>query len=369
MNKKNINPQINILSKFNSSNLLDSVLSAFNLIEHNVSIMDKDLNILWANKAFVNRLGMDMEHVLDEKCYFLWHRIKSPCENCPCIRALQTGNIESFERATKEGRYYILHAIPLKINGEINGVLEIGKEITKEKLVDSKISEVIKLEGIYEMLDNFSHQFNNIFTGIYGFAQLLKNRLDDEISKKYLQSLIESIEKGSKFMHSLSNLKNIPSIKKVFDLNHLIISIRDLIEEIAGDKIKIEFSLTNEVPLISADPFQIKEVVVELVQNAKNSIIEKGIIVISTEKLMINDESKVLLSISDTGEGMDEETIKKCFEPLFSTHPLRFGLGLSVIKNIIDKNDGTIELNSIPRVGTTVKILFPETTLPQAQDT
>lgn len=347
----------------------ESLFSIFENIEHNMSIMDKELNVLWSNKAYAERLGMDPEDVKGKKCYSLWHKRSSPCEGCPCVKALKTGSIETAERISDEGRHYILTGIPLKDNGEIKAVFEIGKEVTEKKIIDEKFREAIKLEGIYEVLDNLTHQFNNIFNGIYGFAQLLKERATDKNYSLYIEKLIESVEKGSKLIKALLALGKSPSVAKVFDLNFLIISTKEVLKNIAGEKINLEISLTRESSLIEGDPQQIRECLVELVQNAKDAISDDGIIKISTEKTKTDSQEKVVLTISDTGHGMDEEILQRCFEPLFTQDPRKFGLGLSIVKNIVQKHKGFIEVKSSPNVGTTVKIFFPFATLQQEQDT
>lgn len=357
------------MKELNPINLIENhLISIFNIIEHNLSIMDKDLNILWTNKAYVDRLGMNSEDILGKKCYTLWHKRVSPCEGCPCVKALRTENIETSEVITQEGRHYILIAIPLKENEEIKGVFQIGKEITEKKIVDEKFKEIIKLEGIYEIIDNFAHHFNNIFNGIYGFAQLLKKHIKDKENLIFVEKLIESVEKGSNFIKALLALKTTSSTMKVFDLNYLIISMKEVLKNIVGEKIKIEFFLSKEDMMIKGDPLQIREVLAELVQNAKNSILNDGVISILTEKIKKMDEEKIVLTISDTGHGMDEETLKKCFEPLFTLDPRRFGLGLSIVKNIVQKHNGSIEIKSYKNSGTTVKIYFPSATLQQEQD-
>lgn len=347
----------------------ESLNSIFNSLEHNLSIMDKELNVLWCNKVYAERLGITYENVLGKKCYALWHKRITPCEVCPSVKAFQTGNTETVEIISAEGRHYISTAIPIKENGQIKAVFEIGKEITEKRIIDEKFKEIIRLEGIYDVIDNLAHQFNNIFNGIYGFAQLLKQRIRDEELLTMVEKLIESTEKGSKFIKALLALEKTPSVTKVFDLNFLIISTKEVLRSIAGEKVKLEFSLSKENPLIKGDPLQLREVLVELIQNAKDAIHDEGVISISTEKVRINSQEKVVLTISDTGCGMDENTLQKCFEPLFTHDPRKFGLGLSIVKNIIQKHDGIIEIQSSPKLGTTVKILFPSTTLPQEQDT
>ncbi|WP_353685815.1 ATP-binding protein [Thermodesulfovibrio sp. 3462-1] len=347
----------------------ESLISIFDSLDHNMSIMDKELNILWANKAFAERLGMNPEDVKGKKCYSLWHKRSSPCEGCPCVKALQTGNTETAENISDEGRHYILTGFPLKENGEIKAVFEIGKEVTEKKIINEKFKEAIKLEGIYEVLNNLTHQFNNIFNGIYGFAQLLKERVTDKNYSPYIEKLIESVEKGVKLIQDLLALRKAPSMTKVFDLNFLVISTKDVLKNIAGEKINLKISLSKESPLIKGDPQQLREVLVELVQNAKNAIPDEGVISISTEKIKIDTEEKIVLTISDNGVGMDKETLEKCFEPLFTQDPRKFGMGLSIVKNIVQKHNGFIELKSSPHTGTTVKIFFPLATLQQEQDT
>ncbi len=356
------------MKKLNLKLIENYLISIFNIIEHNLSIMDKDLNILWTNKAYVDRIGMNSEDILGKKCYALWHKRVSPCEGCPCVKALSTDNIETIERISQEGRHYILTAIPLKENEEIKAVFQIGKEITEKKIVDEKFKEVIKLEGVYEIIDNLAHQFNNIFNGIYGFAQLLKKHTENKEILIFVEKLIESVEKGSNFIKALSALKTTPCTMKVLDLNFLIISMKEILKNIVGEKIKIEFFLSKEDLLIKGDPLQLREVLAELVQNAKNAILNNGVISISTEKIKKMDEEKIVLTISDTGHGMDKETLKKCFEPLFTLDPRKFGLGLSIVKNIIQKHNGFIEIKSYQDSGTTVKIYFPSATLQQELD-
>ncbi|WP_353684196.1 ATP-binding protein [Thermodesulfovibrio sp. 3907-1M] len=347
----------------------ESLFSIFENIEHNMSIMDKELNVLWCNKVYAERLGMTPEDVKGKKCYSLWHKRSTPCEGCPCVKALKTGSTETAERISDEGRHYILTGIPLKENGEIKAVFEIGREVTEKKIIDEKFKEAIKLEGIYEVLDNLTHQFNNIFNGIYGFAQLLKDRVTEKNYSLYIEKLIESVEKGAKLIQALLALRKTPSLAKVFDLNSLVISTKEVLKNIAGEKINLEISLSKESPLIKGDPQQLREVLVELVQNARNAMPEHGVISISTEKIRTDLKENIVLTVSDTGHGMDKETLEKCFEPLFTQDPRKFGLGLSIVKNIVQKHNGFIEVKSSPHAGTTVKIFFPSATLQQEQDT
>jgi|GEM_PF-796774 len=337
----------------------NTLISIFESISDHIVILDKDLNIIWANRVYSERFGLNINDIIGKKCYKLLEKKDAPCIDCPNVKALHTGKIENIEKVRDEGRYYILTGIPIYEKGQIKAVVEIGKEITEKKVIDEKFKETIKLEGVYEILDNVAHQFNNIFNGIYGFSQLLKNRVDDKELLDLIDNVTTSVEKGSKFIKALLGLKKTPSIQKVFDLNFLIISTKNVIKHIVGEKIKLEFILTKEAPLIKGDPMQIREVVLELIQNSRNAIHDTGTISISIEKMRIGLAEKVVLTISDTGCGMDEEIIQHVIKPLFTTDPGRFGMGLPIIRNIVNKHNGELEIKSKLRYGTTVKIYFP----------
>ncbi|MDI1472606.1 MAG: PAS domain-containing sensor histidine kinase [Thermodesulfovibrio sp.] len=343
---------------FNFDINAEDLTEIFNNIEHNLSLLDEEFNVLWANKAYIERLGKTYDKVIGKKCYSLWHHRDKVCENCPCDEALKTNRVETNERISAEGRYYLLTAIPLKYSKNKKLIFEIGKEITETKIAKEKYREAIESQAINSILTNFTHQLTNILTGIYGFAQLLEKNIKEEKMQKYLYNLIIASEKGLKFVNALKKLKSSISNEAIFNLNYLLISLKNTIKEILGDDIILETSLSEIPQLIKGDPLQIRELIIELIKNAKNFIQGKGVVSISTEKV----NSKVLLKIQDSGQGMDEETLKHCFDPLFSTDPKKFGLGLTIVKGIVEAHNGYIEIKSKKDSGTTVNIYFPSVT-------
>lgn len=343
---------------FNFDISAEDLTEILNNIDHNLSLIDEEFNILWANKAYIDRLGRKYNQVIDKKCYSLWHHRDKVCENCPCDKALKTHKVETNERITAEGRHYLLTVIPLKYSKNKKQIFGIGREITETKIAKEKYKEVIKSQAINSILANFIHQLTNILTGIYGFAQLLEKNIEDEKLQKYLYNLIIASKKGISFVNALKKLKPTISDEAIFDLNYLLISLKNIIKEILGDDIILETSLSEIPQIIKGDPLQIKELIIEILKNAKNSIQGNGVVSISTEKV----NSKVLLKIKDSGQGMDEKTLKKCFDPLFSTDPKKFGLGLTIVKGIVETHNGYIEIKSKKDSGTTVNIYFPSVT-------
>lgn len=338
----------------------------FNYIEDNLSILDEECNILWANKAYYNRLGKQLGEIIGKKCHDLWHNLNSPCPNCPCVKTFKTDKTEVNDRITPEGRHFILVGIPIKTKENKKLVFEIGREITEKKLSKEQYIEILQLKAFNSLINDFCHQLNNIFTGIYGFAQLLRKDIQNEKSEKHFIKLTDSINKGIQFLKTLEKLKNIRTEEKIFDLNYLLISMKHVLKElINNDNITLNISTNVSSPLIKGDVFQIRELLVELIKNAKNSILDKGAIDIKVDKI----DAKVILIVKDTGVGMSDKVLKKCFEPFFTTDPSKFGLGLTIVKNIVEKMNGSLEIKSEPSLGTTVRVYFPEAILPQEQDT
>lgn len=343
-----------------------SLTEIFNNIDDNLSILDSECNVLWANKAYCDRLGKDFSEISGKKCYSLWHHLSSPCVNCPCIKALKTNRTELVERITAEGRHFILIGIPIVNNMRRKLVFEIGKETTSNKLIDERAIELAKANAINHIIGEFSHQFKNIFTGIYGFTQILMKEIRDKKQVDVLEKLIKSLEKGKSFLKALERINSSTFTDVVFDLNYLLISIKNALNELIHDKkIKLNLHLSKSPSVIRGDPSQIREIIIELIKNAKDSIENEGLIDLIVEK----KKSKVILTVKDNGVGMDRLSKQKCFEPFFTTDPRRFGLGLTIVKNTVERLSGSIRIKSFPGTGTTVKIYFPEAILPQEQGT
>ncbi len=342
----------------------DILTEVLNNISDNLSILDEVGNVIWANSSYIRRLGKNFKDITGQKCYALWHNLNSPCSNCPCFKAFKTKKIEIYEKTTPEQRHFLLIAIPFKTKYNKKLVFEIGREITEKKIIE-KYVEFIQMKAFTNIVNELCHQLKNIFTGIYGFAQLLKEDIQNEKAHKRLNSLMNSIKKGNDFLKALEKFRRVDTENKIFDLNYLLISMEDSLKEIIdNENIKLKISPYVKPCLINFDPILIREVLIELTKNAKFAILDKGTIEIKLEKV----NSEVILTIEDTGKGMTEEDIKKCFEPFFTSDPRKFGLGLTIVKNIVEKMNGWIEINSYPNVGTKVKIYFPEVTLPQELD-
>lgn len=338
----------------------DILLNVLNAIDDNLSVMDEELNVLWVNRNYHERLGKKYSDVIGKKCYVLWHHRMTPCQDCPCVKALQSGQIEVFERETPEGRYFYLVGIPIYHDGK-KLVFEIGREITERKLARDKYLQHLRLHTINYFINDLCHHLNNIFNGLKGITNLLKKEISLTESKDRIIKLSELIERGIDFINSLDKLRVRNHDKSIFNLNYLLLSMKNLLSQLIEDSkknIAIEYSLSEDNLMIKANILQVHDAVVELFKNAIDVIENTGKIVIKTGR----ESSKIFFSIEDTGLGMTEREVQLCFNPFFSSDPKKYGLGLTYVKNIVDIHDGSIEIESHPGKGTKVKISFTEAT-------
>ena len=208
-----------------------------------------------------------------------------------------------------------------------------------------------------------AHELKNPLSGIKGAAQLLI----DSPSEKELNKCSEIIIKeANRLIELLNRMKDIADFSEeqfgLTDINEIILDILYLESKIVEDKIEFEKNLDIAIPPIDVNENAIKQVFVNIIKNAVQSIPDKGRVTISTKWVntyKIQSKSAVLISIKDTGCGIAKNKIDKIFTPFFTTRSDGTGLGLFISKRIISKHGGAIFVDSEPGNGTEFKIYLP----------
>jgi signal transduction histidine kinase len=236
-----------------------------------------------------------------------------------------------------------------------------------------KIIEIQRKDSLYSITPGIIHDLNNVISIIIGYIELAKMQSVNEPSK--LHSTLDIIEKASlRASQLLSNVlgyaKGGRGEKRTIDLNQIVIELKNLIEKVLEKNIIIEVELSPNPQFIEAEPQEIFQVLLNLCLNARDAMPDGGKLRIETSTVSLHTKdfsefkpgNYVLLSISDTGIGMDEETKRKIFTPFFSTKPKGSGLGLSVVWSVVKSLGGYIDVESFPGKGTTFKIFLPPST-------
>jgi PAS domain S-box-containing protein len=253
----------------------------------------------------------------------------------------------------------------------IDGVLE---DITLKRRLEEQLRQSQKMEAIGTLAGGIAHDFNNILTAMIGYAGLLKTGVgQNDLLREYVNELMISCERASLLTQSLLafSRKQVMSPKAV-DLNRVIKKVEALLIRVIGEDVELKTILAHGNLIVMADAGQIEQVLMNLAANARSAMPDGGTLGIGTEALQLGDEFTkahgygtpglyALVSVTDTGHGMDEKTKERIFEPFFTTREVGkgTGLGLAMVYGIIKQHEGYITAHSEQGKGTTFKIYLP----------
>lgn len=259
-------------------------------------------------------------------------------------------------------------------NREIKWIDGVNEDITERKQLEIQLRQAQKMEAIGTLAGGVAHDFNNILTAIIGYGNLLKMKIEEDQSLRYyLDPILSSAEKAAQLTQSLLafSRKQIIRLQPV-SLNEIVDGMGKLLLRVIGEDIELQIEQHDGVLLVLADRSQIEQVILNLVTNARDAMPEGGAISIETDRIMLTKELLVkhefmrpgdyaVISVSDTGIGMDEDTRSRIFEPFFSTKTVGkgTGLGLSIVYGIVKQHNGDISVYSELGKGTSFRIYLP----------
>jgi len=277
---------------------------------------------------------------------------------------------------TKDGKIISLLATgrPIKRNGEVVALQYNAQDITEYKTLETKLHRTAHIEAIGRLAGGIAHDFNNLLTVIIGYTEILVQSTDkDDPSYKKLLQIYEAGQKASEMTTQiLAFSKKQEANPKVVDVNVEISNMKNILQKLIGEDIKLTVHTPPEIGNIEIDPSHLNQIILNLTVNARDAMPDGGELTICTDS-MILDKSKsetcpdlkpgkyITISVKDTGIGMSEDTKKHIFEPFFSTKDktLGTGLGLATIYGIVKQCNGEILVESEPGRGSRFEILLP----------
>ncbi len=236
-------------------------------------------------------------------------------------------------------------------------------DITEMRRLMKRISESEQFEAIKRSLGEAVHRFKDLLNVIHGFATLAQTKESSDFAKNAIEQILNATKRAIYLTKQLLTLtgERKYDLQKV-DLNSILLSMKSKIEVLGGENVKVQFQLAEEPLPVEIDIETFDEIMTNIISNAKDAMPKGGALTIKTEISQIQDKKYALLLISDTGQGMDEETRKRVFEPFFTTKGTSgTGLGLSIVYRIVKDLQGSIEVESELGKGTTFKIFLPLT--------
>jgi PAS domain S-box-containing protein len=253
-------------------------------------------------------------------------------------------------------------------------VLCFIRDVTSHKKLEAQFQHAQKMEAVGTLAGGIAHDFNNLLQSVLGYTEILL--MKDQV-RQYASQDLEEIKRAAKrgaelTQQLLTFSRKIQSKLRPVDINQEVVQVPKILQRTLPKMIDVELSLDGALKPMNADLAQIEQILINLAVNARDAMPEGGKLTIETKNVVLDQEfcknhlglkpgDYVRLTVSDTGHGMDQETLKNIFDPFFTTKEVGkgTGLGLAMVYGIVKNHDGNIFCESTLNHGTTFKIYFP----------
>ena len=290
-----------------------------------------------------------------------------------------------FINKRKNGSIYFEKSVIFPIKDASDNIINfaaVRRDITLERKLEQQVQQMQKMEAIGTLTGGIAHDFNNLLTVINGHAEIGLMRVDE--TDRVHTDLLSILNAGKRAERLTSQLlafsrKQIHELK-IIQMNDVILNLEKILLRLIPENISVSTDLGNEMPYIKADPAQIEQILINLIVNARDALLErkdpsiKKQIHIKTKAMDIDDYMVkeqvgiptgvyIVLSVSDTGVGIEEDIKDRIFEPFFTTKEVNkgTGLGLATVYGIVKQNNGFIFVDSEKGKGSTFSIYWPVT--------
>ncbi|MHB1969984.1 MAG: ATP-binding protein, partial [Acidimicrobiales bacterium] len=247
----------------------------------------------------------------------------------------------------------------------------VNTDITAAREMESQLLQSQKLEALGTLAGGVAHDFNNMLLVIRGYSGLLAQRLDDASLREMAQRIDAAVEKAADFTRRLLTFSRGQMVRpQRLDLSEVVREALNLLERIIGEDIVVRLDLASELPAVVVDRAQLEQAILNLVTNARESMSAGGSLEVRTTLVHLDQDyadrhpeitpgPHVTLRVTDSGEGMDQATLARAFEPFYTTKPSGTGLGLSTVYGIVRRCGGHVQVTSSRGSGTTVTVYLP----------
>ncbi len=247
-------------------------------------------------------------------------------------------------------------------------------DITDRKGLEEQLRQALKMEAIGRLAGGIAHDFNNLLTAMIGYSNMLLQVMPKgDSNRDKIMQISRAADRAAELTRQLLAFSRKQVLKvAVIDLNEVVADLEKMLRRLIREDIRLVTALRASPALVCADPGQVEQVMINLTVNARDAMPEGGTLIIETANVELDEGYTrthtgvqqgmyVMLAFSDSGQGMDTETLSHIFEPFFTTKPKGkgTGLGLSTVYGIVKQHDGHIEAYSEPGRGATFKVFLP----------
>ena len=294
--------------------------------------------------------------------------------------SMQRGDVALAQHQRKDGTIVDMELVSheMEVNGR-RARLVLAADITERTRTraalhqsEEQLRQAQRMDAAGRLASGVAHDFNNLLTTIRGFSDLLLRDLPEEhMRRKDVEQIRKAADRGAALTRQLLSFGHPPTVQaRALDLNAVVTSMEGLLQRLVGADIRLTMRRRPNLGEVKMDPGQLEQILVNLVLNARDAMPSGGTLTVETGERQISGSARgrsvrpgryLVLAVSDTGTGMDGDTLTHVFDPFFTSKPsgTRSGLGLSIVYGIVKQSGGGVRVSSEPGQGTTVKVFIP----------
>jgi two-component system, cell cycle sensor histidine kinase and response regulator CckA len=268
--------------------------------------------------------------------------------------------------------------------GKVIGAVEILLDASEQRRLEEQLIEAQKMEAVGRLAGGIAHDFNNVLAVIQGFAWISQSSLAAaDPMREDLDQVLRAVDRAASLTKQLLAFSRKQVFRlQVIDVNVLVRDVQKMLNRVIGEDVELQTRLGAEAGRVRADAGQLEQVLLNLAVNARDAMPRGGVLTVETAHVQLDEEHAqqrlevapgeyVMIAVSDTGIGMNRQTLDHMFEPFFTTKEKGqgTGLGLSTVFGIVKQSHGHIAVDSRPGMGTTFRIYLPRTQAKRTDET
>jgi PAS domain S-box-containing protein len=337
-----------------------------------VVFLDASGRPLLVNRDFVRILGWTAEDAREVDLFAELYPDPAARGRAAEFIGASEGRWGEFRTRTRAGDFIDTEWVNVRLSD--GTVIGVGRDVTERKRLEDQFRHAQKMEAVGRLAGGVAHDFNNLLGVITGYAELARRALDaGHPAATRLDEVLKAADRAAMLTRQLLAFSRRQVLEpRLVDVNEALLDLEKMLHRVIGEDVTLVMHLAPGLGAVRADPGQLAQVVMNLVTNARDAMPRGGTISVETTEAEapelrgvvhgpVNEGRYLCLAIADTGEGMDEATRARAFEPFYTTKPLGVGtgLGLSTVYGIVNQSGGHVVVESAPGRGTTFRVYLP----------
>lgn len=350
----------------------------FETAQDAIYMKDRDRKYVLVNPKAENFLGFTASELIGHTAEEFFSEDGAAIVKASDNRVLSGETVEEERTMLVNGAPLTFHVVRVPMqdgSGRVAGICVIARDITEKLKMEAQLAQAQKMEAIGTIAGGIAHDFNNILGAIVGYTELAQLDLTkDSTARAHLDAMLLAAKRATDLVKQILAFSHQDGQKaKPIHLTPIVKTSLELMRASLPTTINIHPKIANDTGVVSANSTQVQQVLMNLITNAAHAMSEEGgDLTVSLENIDFDRDQPaeighldsgpyVMLTVMDTGHGMDEKTQQRIFDPYFTTKDqgVGTGLGLAVVQGIVTKTGGSITVESEPGAGTTFRVFLP----------